>query len=121
MDRQRPDAPLAATPRVDYRPLMPHRTDPVPAPTLRPRLGLDDTPPEIHRILIEGYRRMPMAEKARRVVELTHGVQEMALARLRAQHPHATARELQLRLAALWLDADTMRAAVGWAPGDELR
>ncbi|MCB9543690.1 MAG: hypothetical protein H6703_14750 [Myxococcales bacterium] len=84
-----------------------------------PRTGLDDTPPEIHRILIEGYRRMSMTDKARRIVELTHGVQQMALARLRAQHPDATPRELQLRLAALWIDADTLRAAVGWAPGDD--
>lgn len=94
---------------------------PRPLETPRPRIGLDDTPPEIHRILIEGYRRMSMAEKARRIVELTHGVQQMALARLRVQHPDATPRELQLRLAALWIDADTLRAAVGWAPGDDPR
>lgn len=72
-------------------------------------------------MLVEGYRRMSFAEKGRRIVELTHGVQQMALARLRAQHPAASPRELQLRLAALWIDPETLRAAVGWAPGDEPR
>lgn len=86
------------------------------SPRLRPRIGLDDTPPEIRRVMIEGDRRMSPAEKMERVVQLTRGVQQMAWMGLRARHPDASPRELRLRLAALWIDADTMRKAFGWDP-----
>ena len=74
----------------------------------------NDTAPEVERILVEGYRRMSPAQKLQRVVELTRGVQQMALARIRAQHPAADDRELKLRLASLWLPADVMREVFGW-------
>lgn len=74
----------------------------------------EDTPPEIRRLLVAGYRRMSPAEKAVRIVGLTHAVQQVALARLRVQHPGADERELALRLAALWLPPRLMRAAFGW-------
>ena len=48
------------------------------------------------------------------MVELTHGVQQMALARIRAQHPAADEGELKLRLASLWLPSDVMREVFGW-------
>ena len=79
----------------------------------------DDTSPEAEEVLIEGYRRMSPASKLQKVGELTRAVQQMALARIRAEHPAADARELRLRLASLWIDADTMRAAFGWDPDRE--
>jgi hypothetical protein len=59
----------------------------------------DDTAPEVLRLMVEGYRRMSPAQKLARVVALTQGVQQMALARIRAQHPDADEREQKLRLA----------------------
>ncbi len=77
---------------------------------------IDDTPPEVQRILIEGYRRMSLAQKLQRMVALTQGVQQLALARIRAAHPAASEREQQLRLASLWLPADIMRDVFDWDP-----
>ena len=79
----------------------------------------DDTAPEVLRLMVEGYRRMPPAQKLARVVALTQGVKQMALARIRAQHPDADEREQKLRLASLWLSADLMRSAFGWDPAVE--
>ena len=77
---------------------------------------IDDTAPEAHRVLVEGYRLMSPAQKMRRMESLNHGVQQLALARIRAQHPDADEEELKLRLASLWLPADLMRSAFGWDP-----
>ena len=82
---------------------------------MRPVLW-SDTHPDAERVLVEGYRQMSSAEKLQRVVAMTQGVQQMALARLRSQYPDDSERQLQLRLAALWLDDEVMRAAVGWDP-----
>ena len=76
----------------------------------------NDTSPEAERILVEGYRRMAPGAKLTRVRELTQGVQQMALARLRHEHPSADDAELRLRLASLWLDPQTMKQAFGWEP-----
>ena len=76
----------------------------------------DDTSPEVEAILIAGYRRMTPAERLARACDLSLAVRQLALARLRSEHPSASERELQLRLAALTIDAETMRRAFGWPP-----
>jgi hypothetical protein len=78
-----------------------------------------DTDPEAERILIEGYRRMPVWEKLQRVGELNELVQSLAMADIRRRHPDASPRECALRLASRWLDADLMRKAFGWDPDKE--
>lgn len=75
-----------------------------------------DTPPDVEEILLEGYRRMPPAEKLRRVFELNRATDAMAAARIRAQYGGISERELRLRLAALKIDRETMIAAFGWDP-----
>ncbi|MFH1469271.1 MAG: hypothetical protein ABIO70_33110 [Pseudomonadota bacterium] len=75
-----------------------------------------DTSPDAERVLVEGYRRMAPGAKLLRVRELTQGVQQMALARLRCEHPNAGETELRLHLASLWLDPQTMKQAFGWEP-----
>lgn len=76
-----------------------------------------DTPPEVEEILLEGYRRMSPREKLERVMDLNRAAREMAAARIRAQYgPDLSDRELRLRLAALWLDRETMVRAFGWDP-----
>jgi hypothetical protein len=78
---------------------------------------LSDTPPEVEEILLEGYRRMTPAEKLARVMDLNRAAQEMALARIRATYgPDLSEREERLRLAALWIDRDTMIRAFDWDP-----
>ena len=76
----------------------------------------DDTPPAVAEILIAGYQRMTPAERLARACDLSLAVRQLALARLRTEHPNASEHELRLRVAALTLDAETMRRAFGWDP-----
>jgi hypothetical protein len=78
----------------------------------------DDTPLEVERILVAGYRRMSAAQKTARVRDLNWTLQHLALAELRARHPDDDEWTLRLRLAARTLDRRTMIAAFGWDPGD---
>jgi hypothetical protein len=80
------------------------------------RSGINDTHPAIEARAIEGYRKMSPAEKLRRVEALNETVLQLAAARIRQENPGLTERELRLRLAALWLPAETMRRAFGWDP-----
>ena len=76
-----------------------------------------DTPPEIEEILLERYRQMTPFEKLMQVFELNRMAQQRAALRLQAQYgPDLSERELRLRLAALWLDRETMIEAFGWDP-----
>ncbi|HXU31293.1 MAG TPA: hypothetical protein VN851_12005 [Thermoanaerobaculia bacterium] len=60
---------------------------------------------------------MTPAEKLERVADLNRAVQQMALARIRAQYgPNLSEREERLRLGALWLDRETIIAVFGWDP-----
>lgn len=78
----------------------------------------DDTPPEVEAFLVAGYRRMTPAERLARTCDLSLAVRQRALSRLRSEYPNAAARELRLRLAALTIDAETMRRAFGWDPAE---
>ena len=80
---------------------------------------ITDTPPHIQKLLIEGYRRMSPQQKLKRVDELTKAVQQFALARIRKQYGNISERELKLRLAALWLDRETMIKVFNWDPAVE--
>lgn len=86
------------------------------APPAGYRTQPEDTEYEIERRLIEAYRRMPSWEKARRVGEMVRALDQLALAGIATRHPHAGARERQLRLAALRLGRDVMVQAFGWDP-----
>jgi hypothetical protein len=82
---------------------------------------VDDTRPEVRQLLTEGYRRMTPAEKLARVRSLTIGVQQLALAGIRARHPGISDREARLRLASLSLDRQTMIGAFDWDPDEHGR
>ena len=75
-----------------------------------------DTPPHIQKILIEGYRNMTPQQKFQRVSELNKAIQQFALARIRKQYGEISEREQRLRLAALWLNRQTMIRVFGWDP-----
>ena len=79
-----------------------------------------DTPPEVERLLARLYREMTPAQKMSRVLELNHAVERLAAARLDRQYgPDLSSRELELRLAALRLDRDTMVRVFDWDPDIE--
>jgi len=76
-----------------------------------------DTTPEVEEILVERYRQMSPQEKIGIVRDLNQTVLTMALAGIRHRHgPNLSERETRLRLAALWLDRDTMIKVYGWDP-----
>lgn len=74
----------------------------------------EDTSPEIEEIIIEGYRRMSAAQKLQIMQDLQSAARLLALGEIRRQHPQASERELQLRLASRWLEPELMRKAFGW-------
>lgn len=74
----------------------------------------NDTDPRIEAILVAGYRAMSASQKLTRVTALTRAVQELALLDIRRRHPGADQRELALRLASRWIDADLMKRAFDW-------
>ena len=80
--------------------------------------GLSDTSPEAMRLLIELYRGMPGWRKMQQVAELTRAVNQLALVDIRRRHPHASERELTLRLASRRLPAETIRRVFGWDPDE---
>lgn len=73
-----------------------------------------DTPPEIEQILIEGYRKMAAAQKLQIMQDLIFTAQLLALGDIKRRHPMADRRELQLRLASRWIEADLMKKAFDW-------
>ena len=75
-----------------------------------------DTSPEVEAYVAEGFRRMPPAAKLDRVRALNEALLSLAAADERRRHPDADQREIDLRVAARWLDAETMRRAFGWDP-----
>lgn len=74
----------------------------------------NDTDPRIEAVLVAGYRAMSASQKLARVTALTRAVQELALLDIRRRHPEADQRELALRLASRWIDADVMKRVFGW-------
>jgi hypothetical protein len=80
---------------------------------------IQDTPPHIQKLIIEGYRRMSPQEKFKRVSELTKAIQQLALARIVKQYGQISEREKQLRLASLWLEPETMIRVFQWNPHEK--
>jgi hypothetical protein len=77
---------------------------------------ISDTDPRAEEIMVEHLRRMTPAERLHRAFELRHAALTLARARIRRWYGDIDEREMQLRLAALWLDADTMRRVYDWDP-----
>lgn len=77
-----------------------------------------DTSPEAWAIMEEGIRAMAPEDRVRRALALTILTHQVALAGIRERYPDETPREHKLRLAARYIDAETMRAAFDWPPHD---
>jgi hypothetical protein len=61
-----------------------------------------------------GLRRMTPTQRVQRAISLTILSHSFALAEIRRQHPDEDDRAHRLRLAARYIDPQTMRAAFGW-------
>jgi hypothetical protein len=70
-----------------------------------------DTPLDIERLQLEGWRLMSPADKAAIISGLTKTAFDLALAGVRQRHPHASPREHFLRFAITTLGLDLARTA----------
>jgi hypothetical protein len=75
-----------------------------------------DTPPEIERIIIEGYRQMSAARKLEIMEDLINTAHLLALSEVQRQYPDASPYEWQLRVASRRIEPELMRKAFGWDP-----
>jgi hypothetical protein len=78
-----------------------------------------DTSPEVGRVMIEGYRKMPAWKKLEQVWELTQLVRQLALNDIRRRYPLADDRERKLRLASRWIEPELMKKDFAWDPEEE--
>lgn len=76
----------------------------------------EDTPPEVEARMVELWRRATPDQRLAKILGLGRALNEMTRAELRRRYPQATAREIELRLAARNLDRETMLRAFGWDP-----
>lgn len=80
---------------------------------------IQDTHPEIEKMIIEGYRKMTPQQKLQKVSELNKSIQQIALARIRKQYGNISEKEQRLRLASLWLNREIMIKVFGWDPQEK--
>jgi hypothetical protein len=76
----------------------------------------EDTSPAMEAALVARMRELGVADRAAQLVALNQASQRLALHRIRRCYPEAGARELALRLAALWIDRETMIRVFDWDP-----
>jgi len=78
-----------------------------------------DTSREAEELQFAYWRQLTPAQKARIVAGLTRMTNQLARAGIRMRHPHATNREVELRLMALRVDREAMVRFLGWDPERE--
>ena len=79
----------------------------------------NDTAAQTERAYLRLLRESPPWRKAAMVDSLTRACHELGAAGVRMRHPGAAEREITMRVAALWLDRETMVRAFGWDPARE--
>ena len=73
-----------------------------------------DTPPEIERIIMEGYRKMSFGKKMELIDELNVMLDSFVRSDVRSRHPDADEREVRLRIASRQIPPELMKKAFGW-------
>jgi hypothetical protein len=79
----------------------------------------EDTSARADEVQFALLRAMTPQQRAEIFTGLTLAVQELAMAGLRQQYPHATDDELRLRLAARRLGPDVVKRVWGWSPDEQ--
>ncbi len=81
---------------------------------------VNDTSAEAEQVLIDGYRNMSPARKLQRVFDLSETLRQLSRQRIVERYGTSLSeREIKLKLAALYLDKETMVAAFGYDPDNE--
>jgi hypothetical protein len=80
-------------------------------------ISLSDTSKDAEAILIEGYRKMSPLRKLERVFDLSETLRRLSRQRIIDQYgPGLSERDIQIRLAAVYLDRETVIAVFGCDP-----
>lgn len=82
----------------------------------RYRTQSEDTSRAAEEVQFALLRAMTPARKLAVFRDLNAAARRLAELGIRMRHPGASDREVFLRLAATWLDRETMRRAYGWDP-----
>jgi hypothetical protein len=78
--------------------------------------GASDTSPEVEERMFALWRQATPGQKLRKVFGIGKMINALVRGELRKRYPDATAREIELRLAARNLDRETMIRAFNWDP-----
>jgi hypothetical protein len=77
----------------------------------------NDTSTDAESILIDGYRKMSFQRKLERVFDLSETLRRLSRQRIVDRYGQTLSeRDIQIRLASLYLDRETMIAAFGYDP-----
>lgn len=77
-------------------------------------------PAETEEIFLEQLRRMCLGDKLQVTIDWNRRLRREAFTEIQARYgPNLSEQELQLRLASLWLDRETMMQVYGWDPEAE--
>lgn len=77
-----------------------------------------DTHPEAERVLIEGCRRLTVAQKLAIVSAMCSAARQLQTSDTLRRHPDASPEEIRLRVGSRWIAPDLMRRAYQWDPDE---
>lgn len=80
---------------------------------------MQDTHPQIEKILIELLQKIPSWQKCHQVSQMIQTCRQLSLTGLRSRYPGSSEEELHKRLAALWLERELVVRVYGWDPEKE--
>ena len=76
--------------------------------------GNSDTPLEVEILMIEGMRRMSVADKWKAMNQMAQTLVAIVQADVRKAHPDADEQEIRLRVASRYLPPEMLKKAFGW-------
>ena len=88
-------------------------TDPAPTPSSRYRTQAEDTSEWADRLLFDHLRTLGPRESMRMCMEACRTMDELLIAGLRRDHPHADDEEIEFRLAVTKYGADVLEQCTG--------
>jgi hypothetical protein len=80
------------------------------------RTQSSDTAAAAERLQLRVWHEKSFAERLRLIGELCDSTRYLARCGLRDRYPAASEAEIRMRLAAMWLDRQTMVRCYGWDP-----
>jgi len=80
-----------------------------------------DTSPEMWKVFVDLYRKMPVSEKLRKTFEWSASIRNLSEVGMRRRYPNADDREIFLRMARMTLGDELFRKVYGDVLPDDTR